>query len=94
MPKRVVVGIFEIERDTTCSEPKWVFRNTITGIVHKTYGTWREIEALALQQSKAWKIRIKENGPGLMRKQPRTGAARVAAARKRAAKAVERESDG
>lgn len=73
-----LVGIFEVaQAESDPTNPKWKFRNTLTGIVHWTYGTWDEIVHVAMVQSQAWQERFSRSKGAIMRKMAMSGVARA-----------------
>lgn len=90
MSQGVVVGVFEITPVATRWN-WWQFKNTLNDYVHKTFGTWEEVQEIALHQSDVWRARVHEFGPGNLRKNPRNGLMKQAAERAKARKAAEAE---
>ena len=60
----VLIGCFEVER---LSAFRWRVRNTLTEIVHVTYGSEAEVVEQLELQTAAWRKRF-ETGEGRMRK--------------------------
>jgi len=57
----LIVGIFQIKPDPTL-KGRWEVVNTLTGFLHRTYGTQEEIELEYRGQSDTWEKRVRETG--------------------------------
>lgn len=59
------IGVFEIE-PIKGESGKWLVTNRVTDAVHKTYGTWSEVEEQTKRMADLWEARLQQKHKGLL----------------------------